>query len=102
MRYWVNPGEKELKEGSENKKAGFLDPVKQVSKITLEQHVDLRTLPCLSLSERQIIGQKHDTTQFFWEILIVATTPHKPVVKSNSAADQNVQVPSCTGRRVVR
>lgn len=46
---------------------------------------------------------KLETTQFFLETLIVLTTPHKPVkVKSNSAADSNVQVPSHTGRRVVR
>lgn len=37
---------------------------------------------------------KLETTQFFLETLIVLTTPHKPVkVKSNSAADSNVQVP---------
>lgn len=47
---------------------------------------------------------KLDTThRFFLQTLIVLTTPHKPVkVESNSAADSNVQVPSHTGRRVVR
>lgn len=43
------------------------------------------------------------THRFFLQTLIVLTTPHKPVkVESNSAADSNVQVPSYTGRRVVR
>lgn len=57
----------------------------------------------VGIESKMPLETKLETTQFFLETLIVLTTPHEPVkVKSNSAADSNVQVPSHTGRRVVR